>query len=113
MEWDDVDDFFQRYDSSINMDDFEKRYHSWSFFDGMGMLAKKGLVDKEMIYYLMGGYGAYWNWEKFKDVIITSRERMNSPDHLAMFEYLAHEIGKMKKQRKHTLNIPDHWGDLR
>jgi hypothetical protein len=112
MEWTDLDDFFSKYDSSVNMDNFEKRYRAWSFFDGMGMLLKKGLVDREMIYYLMGGYGAYWSWEKFKDVIIESRKLINSPDHFAMFEYLAEEMRKMKEIRSHDLEIPSHWSNF-
>ena len=113
MEWTDVNDFFNRYDSSVDMDNFEKRYSVWSFYDGIGMLLKKGLVDKEMIYYLMGGYGGFWNWEKFKDVIQASRERMNNPDHFAMFEYFGEEMQKMRLKREYTLDIPNHWGDLR
>ena len=66
MEWSDVDDFFTRYDSSVDMENFEKRYSIWAFWDGMGMLAKKGLVDKEMLYYLMGGYGAYWRARAYR-----------------------------------------------
>ena len=66
-----------------------------------------------MIYYLMGGYGFFWNWEKFKDVILASRERMNNPDLFAMYEYLAEEMQKMRLKREHTLDIPNHWGDLR
>ena len=54
MEWTDNEDFFKKYDSSINLDNYEKRYALWSFFDGIGMLMKKGIVDKELIYYLMG-----------------------------------------------------------
>jgi hypothetical protein len=113
MEWDDVDDFFNRFDSSVDIENFEKRYNIWSFYDGMGMLLKKGLVDKEMIFYLMGGYGGYWSWNKFKEVIEASRLRMNNPDHFAMFEYLASEMQKMKQQKEHNLDIPSHWGDLR
>jgi len=76
------------------------------------MLLKKGLVDVEMIYYLMGGYSVYWYWEKFKEVILESRVRLNSPDHLVMFEYLAGEMKKMKEEREHNLEIPKHWGDF-
>ena len=112
MEWTDVDDFFQKYDSSVDLENFEKRYRLWSYLDGMGMLLKKGLIDKEMIYYLMGGYGAYWNWEKFKDVIKESRVRMNSPDHFVMFEYLAEAMQKIKLKKKHSLEIPSSWGIL-
>ena len=112
MEWTSMDDFFQKYDSSVNMDNFEKRYKLWSFFDGIGMLLKKGLVDIEMIYYLMGGYSVYWYWEKFKEVILESRVRLNSPDHFVMFEYLAGEMKKMKEKREHNMEIPKHWGDF-
>jgi hypothetical protein len=112
MDWKDLDEFFQKYDSSVNMDNFEKRYSIWTFFDGLGMLLKKGLVDKEMIYYLMGGYSVYWYWSKFGDVIRESRIRLNSPDHMVMFEYLAGEMKKMKVEREHDMDIPSNWGDF-
>ena len=112
MEWTDNEDFFNKYDSSINLDNYEKRYSLWSFFDGIGMLMKKGLVDKEMIYYLMGGYNAYWQWNKFGDIIKESRVRMKTPDHFVMFEYLGEEMRKMKEERNHEMEIPSHWGAL-
>ncbi len=112
MEWSDLDDFLQKFDSSVNMENFEKRYSRWTFYDGLGMLLKKGLVDKEMIYYLMGGYSAYWYWEKFKEVIQFSRISLNSPDHFAMFEYLAEEMRKMKVKRGHKMDVPSHWGNF-
>jgi len=34
MEWTNMDDFFHKYDSSVNMDNFEKRYKLWSFLMG-------------------------------------------------------------------------------
>ena len=58
MEWADFDDFAQKYDSIVDMDNFTKRYVSWYFYDRMGLLLKKKLVDKEMIYYLMAGDSA-------------------------------------------------------
>ena len=112
MEWNDINDFFQRYDSSVDIDNFEKRYHYWFYFDGVGMLLKRGLIDLEMLHYLMGGYGALWMWEKFGEIIKESRIRLNAPDHLVMFEYLVEEMKKMRTKRNHSLEVPEHWGDF-
>jgi len=112
MEWDDFEDFAQKYDSKVDIDNFTKRYVHWYFFDGMGLLLKKNLVDREMIYYLMGGYGAIWSWKKFKDIIIEGRERLNNPDHLVWFEYLAKEMMKIREKRGHKVAIPEGWGTL-
>lgn len=112
MEWTDFDDFARKYDSLVDIDNFTKRYSQWYFFDGIGLLLKKNLVDREMIYYLMGGYGAIWSWEKFKDIIIEGRKRLHNPDHLIWYEYLANEMMKIRKQRGHDLIIPEGWGTL-
>jgi hypothetical protein len=112
MEWEDFDDFARKYDSIVNMDNFTKRYVSWYFFDGIGLLLKKNLVDKEMIYYLMGGYGAIWNWLKFEHIIVEGRKRLHNPDHLIWFEYLANEMLKIRESRGHKLTIPEGWGTL-
>ncbi len=112
MEWTDYNDYLTKYDSSVNPDNYETRWSVWSFIDGIGMLLKKGLVNREMIYYLMGGYDAFWQWEKFKEVISELRVRMNSPDMFVMFEYLADEMRKMREQRNQTLEIPSNWGNF-
>jgi hypothetical protein len=112
-EWTDFEDFTAKYDSSVNLDNFTQRYSFWSYWDGMGILLKKGLIDRDMLYYLQGGYGAIWNWEKYKDVIYESRRVMNEPDHFLMYEYLVDELKKMKYSRGQTVDIPEHWGDFR
>ena len=111
-EWDDFEDFVEKYDSSVDIDNFVKRYWYWSYFDGMGILLKKGLIDKEMVYNLQGGYGAVWMWEKYKNIITESRERMNAPEHFVMFEYLVDEIKNLKRQKGHSLDVPGTWGNL-
>ena len=67
MEWTDFEDFTNKFDSSVNMDNFEKRYSLWSFYDGMGMLLKKDLVDREMIYYL---FGIIWSYCEDNGILI-------------------------------------------
>jgi hypothetical protein len=113
MEWDDLKDFFDKYDSSVDIDNFAKRYRSWFFLDGIGLLLKKGLVDKEMVYHLMGGYWGIWLWEKFEDVIRFSREYNNLPELAVWFEYLAQEMAKMRVERGSTDDVPETWGAIK
>ena len=60
----------------------------------------------------MGGYDAFWHWEKFRDVIIELRIRMNSPDMFVMFEYLADEMMKMTEEKGNPWTQIDNWGAL-
>lgn len=112
MEWEDFDDFARKFDSSVNMDNYKKRYSYWSFWDGMGLLVKKKLVDKDMLYYLMGGYRVMWSWLKFKDVIEESRNRLDNPDLFVWFEYLADEMTKERGRRGYSTVIPENKGIL-
>ena len=100
MKWDDFDDFARKYDSSVNPDNFAMRYNRWYFWEGMGLLLKKGLVDKEMIYYLLGsGFGVLTDWDKFESVIKEMRVRLNQPNMNIWFEYLAEEMKKMTEEK--------------
>jgi hypothetical protein len=112
MEWDDFDDFARKYDSSVNIENFALRYSHWYFWDGMGLLLKKGLVDREMIFYLMGGYGVVWDWEKFGSVIKEIRNRINLPDFCVWFEYLALEMMKVAEEKGRPWKAPDNLGIL-
>ena len=113
MEWSDMKDFFEKYDSSVNIDNFAKRYRSWFFLDGIGMLLKKGLVDREMVFHLMGGYWGIWLWEKHGDVIKFLRDYNNMPELATWFEYLALEMTKMREQRGSTGDVPETWGAVK
>ena len=113
MQWDDIEDFYEKYDSSVNIDNFAKRFRAWFFLDGVGLLLKKGLVDREMVYYLMGGYLGNWLWEKFGDVIKYQRELNNIPELCVWFEYLAIELMKMKQQQGMSSEIPENWGAIK
>jgi hypothetical protein len=100
MEWEDYDDYTRKYDSSVNLENFAMRYNNWSFWDGMGLLLKKNLVDKEMIYHLLGsGFGVLMNWDKFESVIKEMRVQLDLPELYIWFEYLAEEMMKMAEER--------------
>ena len=71
---------------------------------------KKKLSDRELVYYLMGGYWALWLWTKYESIIKDQRVRSNLPELGVWFEYLAKEMIKMREQRGHTAEIPEGWG---
>jgi hypothetical protein len=96
MEWDDYDEFTRKYDSSVNIENFAMRYNNWYFWDGMGLLLKKNLVDREMIYYLLGGgFGVLFSWDKFQSIIKQMRVQLDLPEMFVWFEYLADEMKKV------------------
>lgn len=100
MEWDDFDDFARKYDSSVNIENFAMRYNSWYFWDGMGLLLNKNLVNREMIYYLLsGGFGVCWDWDQFGSLIKEMRVRLDLPNFCMWFEYLAEEMKKMAEEK--------------
>ena len=100
MRWDDYDDFTRKYDSSVNVENFAMRYNQWYFWEGMGLLLKKGLVDREMIYHLLGGgFGVLMNWDKFGPIIKEMRAQMGQSDLFLWFEYLADEMRKMTEEK--------------
>ena len=100
MEWDDFDDFARKYDSSVNIENFAMRYNRWYFWEGMGLLLKKGLVDREMIFYLLGsGFGVLTDWDKFGSIIKEMRVRLDQPNMNIWFEYLAEEMKKMTEEK--------------
>ena len=113
MQWDGVEDFYEKYDSSVNVENFTKRFRAWFFLDGVGLLLKKRLIDKDMVYYLMGGYLGNWLWEKFGDVIKYQRDVNNIPELCVWFEYLANELTKMKTEQGGTIFIPEAWGAVK
>ena len=113
MRWDDYDDFTKKYDSSVDIKNFAQRYNHWYFWEGMGLLLKKGLVDKEMIYHLLSaGFGVLMSWDKFAPVIREMRVQLDQPDLFMWFEYLADEMKKMTEEQGRPWKGVDNWGVL-
>ncbi len=113
MEWKNLDDFYEKYDSSVNVKNFAARWNLWHAMDAAGLLMKKGLIDREMAYYLMGGYWGLWTWKKFEDIIKDQRVRNNIPELGIWFEYLANEIAKTREKKGYSTDIPKDWGAMK
>jgi len=52
------------------------------YYQGIGLLVSRGLIDSELVYKLMR-FSIIGFWEKFKDIMFVDRERFNTPN---MFE---------------------------
>ena len=99
--WIDFNDYQKKYDSTVNVDHFAKRYSLIVNLDLLGYLLRNKLVEPEIIYN-SGGFISAWMWVKFKSVIEEYRKIAYGHDAFREFEYLANEMWRMKKERDPT-----------
>ena len=107
MEWKDYDDYERKYGSDYNPDNYAKRMTMWTRFDWMGMLLRRGLIDREVFFELNPGMNSLQHWTKFKDVIYKMRRRYNVPLFGADFEYLAEENRKYMLEKGYDPTVPE------
>ena len=69
-----------------------------SFFEGIGLLVKKGLIDINLVAELMSS-PLIWVWEKVEDVVMKTREVTGRPQIYEWFEYLYNEIQKIPSRQ--------------
>ena len=94
-DWKDIDDFWNRYGPENNTEFYTKFGRLAYYFDGIGVLLKRKLVDKDAIYDLMGVHILQY-WDNYYGPLMSGlRERWNNPDAYKQFEYLANEMHKL------------------
>ncbi len=64
-----------------------------SYYDGLGFLLCKQLIDMEIIEYI-GRHAIANIWEKLKPIILGMRKDIGWPDLFEWFEYLSEEMQK-------------------
>jgi hypothetical protein len=106
MEWEDYDDYERKYGSDFNPDNYSKRMTSWGRFNMMGLLLRRGLIDKDLLFESTPA-AALQHWTKFKDVIRELRRRYNLPLYGVDFEYLAEENRKYILEKGFDPTVPD------
>ena len=95
--WDDYDDYMKM-GNWMNPDDSDKEFleaqgYVSSFYEGLGVFVKEGLVDIRMIALTMT-YMTTRYWEKLAPMVYELRKRNNYPRALSEFEYLYDELMK-------------------
>ena len=106
MEWEDWDDYDRKYGSANNPENYALRFSTWSRINGVGLLVRDGLIDVGRVHDLMRTT-ILWQWEKFRDIIIRTREEYNMGPFLEGFEFLANEIKKEVERRGFSADVPE------
>ena len=88
-EWDDYDDWVEKYES--NLDAKSLRATIGMFYEGVGVLIKRGLIDAALVDDLMSTPILSY-WRKFEPVIKEARERSGYPQRAEYQEYLYNQI---------------------
>ena len=93
--WTDYDDFMEKYGQRTNPKAYSKFVTMGNYFEGVGMLVGRGLINVEMVNDLM------WSpitefWEKFSPVFIEMRNRSSLPENGTNTEYLYNQIKKIE-----------------
>jgi hypothetical protein len=97
MQWTDFEDFKSKYDSSVNPENYIKRYSFWQVCDHVGWQYRKGLVDLETIYF-SAGLNIFLMWRKFKPLIEALRKWQYGHQYCVNWEYLAEALDKMSER---------------
>ncbi len=94
--WESYEEYMQKQDWNSDESDSEFIRAAnlvYSFYEGLGVFVKEGLVDIRMIALTMT-YMTRTLWEKIAPMIYKSREQLNYPRMLSEFEYLYDELMK-------------------
>jgi hypothetical protein len=91
-EWNDFDDFMDKYFNDL--DNSGKFTSLGSFFESLGVLVFKGLIDIDLVATVFSGYIMRY-WDKYESVEYESRKRFNWPQSGVYFEYLNNEIKRV------------------
>ena len=97
MDYNGIEEFWSKYGPNSNPERYTSFARLGYFFDGIGVLLKRGLVEESALYDLMGVHVLqYWNgW--YGPPMPGLREKWSNPHAYEMFEYLAEEFQKMSQ----------------
>ena len=95
-QWEDFEDFEKKYDSTVNPEHASARLTSWNYYEGIGLLLKKGMIETDLTYRLLGQY-TLLHWFKWETIIKNLRNGWGS-DYFENFEYLADEMLRLRKK---------------
>lgn len=96
-EWTDYDDFMKKYGAN-NIEAWSTIMAWTDYFEGLGVLVKRGLIEVSFIDDLISGMVIQF-WEKYGPYIMEFRERANYPQFAEFCEYLYVEIKSIAEQQ--------------
>ena len=96
MQWNDLDDFLEKYDSRVNPENAARRMSLWNTLNTIGMLYRKGVLDFDTVYASSGGI-ILTLWLKFKPIILYYRGTDYGETMYDHWEYLALKLSEMRQ----------------
>lgn len=90
-EFDGYDDFMERYGPEKNIRTWSNLYHTMMFYEGIGILVKRGLVDIEMVEDFMSGVVMAF-WGRYGPILKEYGVRDGHPTFAEWTEYLYDQI---------------------
>ena len=94
LKWSDTEDFWRKYGAETNIDEYSRIASAGNYFKGIGVLLKKGLIDRMFIYDLLSSPLKVY-WERMGPVILERRRVTNNPNLFAFVDYLYDEMMKI------------------
>jgi len=88
-EWESFEEYNEKYVSRTEMR--AKFYSVGTFFEGMGVMVKRDLIDVTVVDDLLSG-PIMSVWQKFEPIILEDRRRRNMPTIWEWFGYLYEEV---------------------
>jgi hypothetical protein len=95
--WKDVNDFFQKYGPENNPDDWAKFVSVGSYYEGMGMMVKKNLINIDMIPEVIA-IAVLEFWEKVQPVAIQMSKQFRRPQAFDGIKFLYHRLQRVNIQ---------------
>ncbi|MGD0804564.1 MAG: hypothetical protein ABSA11_10895 [Candidatus Bathyarchaeia archaeon] len=98
LQWKDFDDYIAKFGEKVNPEAWRKSSMVSTFFEGLGVLVKRGFIDASIVDDLMSlhviGY-----WQKYEPVYVGLRKLMNTPTVCEYFEYLYNVVYGIWRQQ--------------
>jgi len=105
LEYKDLDDFLEKYGPETNPDTYFRITSLATYFEGVGVLVKRNLVDPSMVDDLMSGR-IIESWESTAPWILEHRERSGDYEALEHFEYLYTVIKSIQDKQRTEAGLP-------
>ncbi|MFW9787727.1 MAG: hypothetical protein ACFFE2_04870 [Candidatus Thorarchaeota archaeon] len=111
-QWEDMEDYMQKYGPWTHPDEAAKRMSQWSIYDGLGILVKENTVHAEMVQRMLG-LRIIMMWLKFETIIkeLRKKEVGTGPeygpglDFMENFEWLAKEMMRVRRQSGYSIPV--------
>ena len=95
--WTSYDDFMFKYGWETNPEAFSVVHAILGYFEGVGMLVKRGEIDIALVEDLLD-FPAVNIWNRFKDFVYGGREQQGWPELFSNYEYLVDLINERRKK---------------